>query len=141
MKYSLELSITEKVSSVVAVANRTPAIARMLPGWDRSFALTVDSRKLGIVTTKGVALVLPDAPASEHVWFGMSERTLDLMIAGRLSPVSAKLTGRLRSTGGLVDILRFASIFTACLQQRSAGSSVGRTAPSPGNRAFSAQVD
>ncbi len=117
------MSITEKVSSVVAVANRTPSIAQMLPGWDRSFALTVDGCKLGIVTAKGVAGVLPDPPAKEHVWFGLSERTLDLIIAGRLSPIGAKLTGRLRSSGGLVDIIRFATIFSACLErQRSAAA-------------------
>ena len=135
------MSITEKVSSVVAVANRTPAIARMLPGWDRSFALTIDGLKLGIVTANGEAVVISDAPSRENVWFGMSECTLDLMIAGRLSPVGAKLTGRLRSSGSLVDIIRFANIFTACLQRRGAGDSAGRTAPAPGNRAFSTQLD
>ena len=116
MSSALELSIPEKVSSIVAVANRSPSIARMLPGWDRSFALTVDGRKLGIITSAGVATVLPTAPDREHVWFGLSERTLDLMIAGRLSPIGAKLTGRLRSSGNLLDIVRFATIFTACLE-------------------------
>ncbi len=120
----------------MADANRNPAIARMLPGWDRSFALTVDGRKLGIVTANGVVVVPAGVPARGHVWFGLSERTLHLMMAGRLSPLSAKLTGRLRSSGNLADIIRFAIIFSTCLQQRSSGYSAERAAAVPVKRAF-----
>lgn len=113
-------TITGKVASIVEVANRHPPITRMLQGWDRSFSLTVDGEEIGIVSSGGIATVRANAPRNGAVWFGLTGQTLDLLIAGRLSPLTAKLTGRLHSAGSTADILRFAYIFSACLQQRRA---------------------
>ena len=110
--------VQSKVSALVETANRAPAIARMLRGWNRSFALSVDQHQIGIVAFGGQAAVVPNPPSKADVWFGLSEQTLDRLIAGRLSPLTAKLSGQLPSRGNLADILRFAAIFTACLQQR-----------------------
>ena len=115
-------AILEKVRSVVAIANRTPSIAQQLRGWERTFLLAIEDERIVIDTSAGFASVDAKLPRAEDVSFAMSERTLDLLIAGRLSPLTAKLTGRLRSSGNLPDILRFASVFTACLRQQRAGS-------------------
>ncbi|MFN0169237.1 MAG: SCP2 sterol-binding domain-containing protein [Bryobacteraceae bacterium] len=120
----LDLTVTDKVVSLVETANGVPAIARMMRGWDRSFTLSVDGEEITIVTSGGRARVLTNPPRKAGVWFGLTERTLDMLIAKRLSPFTAKLSGRLRSAGNIADILRFASVFTACLQQSRSGHSL-----------------
>ncbi len=122
----LGLTITGKVASLVEIANRHPPIARMLRGWDRTFSLTVDGEEISIVSSGGKATVRANAPREGTVWFGLTEKTLDMLIAGRLSPVTAKLTGRLQSAGRTSDILRFAFIFSACLQQQRTVNSFDR---------------
>ena len=122
----LSLTVTRKVVSLVEIANRHPPIARMLRGWDRTFSLTVDGEEISIVSSGGKATVRTNAPRNGTVWFGLTEQTLDMLITGRLSPVTAKLTGRLQSAGRTSDILRFAFIFSACLQQQRAVNSFDR---------------
>ena len=116
-----DTSILDKVTSIVDIANRTPSIARQLQGWDRVFVITVDGQHVSIATSGGSARVQASASRQGQVWFGLSERTLDLLIAGRLSPLTAKLSGRLNSDGSITDILRFANIFSACLRHLRGG--------------------
>ena len=108
----------QKVLPLVEIANSVPAISWMLRGWDGSFALNVDGEHIFIVSSAGQAKVLSSPPPKTAVSFGLTERTLDLLIAGKLSPLTAKLSGRLSSTGPTAEILRFAAIFTACLKRQ-----------------------
>ena len=123
------MTVRGKVSPLVAIANRFPGIASMMRGWDRSIALSVDGQEIVIVTSGGHAEVLNNSPRRGDVCFWLTEPTLDMLIAGRLSLLTAKLSGRLRSEGNIADILRFASIFTACLQQQRGGYSPTSNTP------------
>jgi hypothetical protein len=120
----LGLTVKDKVSSLVETANRVPTIASMFRGWDRLIALRVDGEEIGIATSQGQAKVLMNPPhTGGGLWFGLTQRTLDMLMGGRLSLRTAKLSGRLQSAGNTADILRFASIFTACLKQQQTGYS------------------
>lgn len=121
----LRQTVSQKVFPLVEIANRDLAIAWMLRGWDGSFALNVDGEYVFIVASGGQAKVLSKPPQTVGVRFTLTERTLDLLIAGRLSPLIAKLSGRLGSTGPTAEILRFAAVFTACLQRARHGSGNG----------------
>jgi hypothetical protein len=114
--------IREKIAPLVTAANEAMPIAWMLRGWDRTVVIAVDGHPAVIVTSGGQARVA-ETTGRADLRFSLTEKTLDLLIAGRLSPLTAKLTGRLDSAGSLPDILRFASIFTACLDRRRAAYS------------------
>ena len=111
-------TIEQEISALVEVANRRRSISFLLTGWDRLFVLRVGDYEIGIESSGGRARVVVPPPRQGDVWFGLSERTLDLLISGRLSPFTARVSGRLQSKGPVADILRFASVFTACVRQR-----------------------
>ncbi len=121
-RQQLGRTVAQKVFPLVEIANSVPPISFMLRGRDRSFGLNVDGEQLFIVTTGGYAQVLLSSPPQRpQVSFGLTEQTLDLLIAGRISPLTAKLTGRLNSTGPTADILLFAAVVTACLKRLRKG--------------------
>ncbi len=111
-------TVEQEISALVEIANHTRSISFLLAGWDRLYVLRVGDYEIGIESAGGRASLITGPLRRGDVLFGLSERTLDLLISGQLSPFTARLSGRLQSEGPVVDILRFASIFTACLQQQ-----------------------
>lgn len=108
----------ETVEAIVGAANADPAIARTLLEWDRTIKLTVGSQTGFIVVEGGKARMAPHA-ASPDISFQLSEETLDSLLAGRITPLMAKLRGLIRSSGSTMDILRFARILSACAKQEA----------------------
>jgi len=115
------LTITDKISSLVETANRDPSATWRLRGWDRVFALRLDGTEIYLEASGGRASVSNQPSRRADGWFALTERTFDMLIAGSLSPLSAKLSGHLRSGGRIADILRFASVFIACLRHERDG--------------------
>ena len=104
-----------QVDALMNVANRTPSIVRAVSGWDRTIALVVDGEKFAIGIKAGQATLGP-APAQPDVVFQLSRDTLDRLLSGRLSPMAAKLMGRIQSSGSLSDILQFSNVLTASVK-------------------------
>jgi hypothetical protein len=107
------------VGSIVATANRSSRVGKMLRGWNCHVALIVGPTTVGIVVAEGTASMVQPAPADARVSFRLSEQTLQMLAERRITPLTGKLKGLIQSTGNIVDRLRFASILTACLQEGS----------------------
>ena len=107
------------VGSIVATANRSTRVGKMLHGWNCRVALIVGPTTVGIVVAEGAASMVHPAPADAGISFRLSEQTLQMLAERRITPLVGKLKGLIQSTGNTVDRLRFASVLTACLQEGS----------------------
>lgn len=105
-----------KVSTIVEAANGHDAVRPMLKGWNKIVRLSLDRQTCDIVMSGGRA-ALRTAPEGEaDLSFALSDKTLDALLAGEVTPLAAKMAGKIRSSGSIVDILRFASILSAAVK-------------------------
>ena len=112
-----------KVGLLVEAANRSDAVGRMLRGWDRCVGLAIGPDRFHLRIDGGRASLGPaDGDASPA--FDLDEGTLDRLMAGTLTPLDAKMQGLIRTSGSLIDVLRFASILSASVREARAGGNL-----------------
>jgi len=104
-----------KVSTIVEAANGN-AVRPMLRGWDKVVRLSLDRDTCDIVMSGGRAALRTAPEGKPDLSFTLSDKTLEALLAGEVTPLAAKMAGRIRSSGSIVDILRFASILSAAVK-------------------------
>ena len=113
-----------KVGLLVEAANRSDSVGRMLRGWDRCVGLAIGPDRIHLLIDGGRASLAP--PAGEaSPFFDLDEGTLDRLMAGTLTPLDAKMQGLIRTSGSLIDVLRFAAILSASVKAARAGDAGG----------------
>ena len=108
------MNVLELVTAIVADANRRPALKLMAFAWNRTVGLDVEGDWVRIEIRAGRGVVRP-GPGPHHIAFSISRDTLNQMAAGTLTPLAARLAGRVQWSGPLADVVRFAGILTAAL--------------------------
>ncbi len=104
-----------KLSALIDAANQSDSVRPMLRGFDRTVRLSLDQEACDIVTSGGRAALRPPE-GKPDLSFTLSHDTLDALLAGRVTPLAAKMSGKIRSSGSIVDVLRFASILSAAVK-------------------------
>jgi hypothetical protein len=110
------------LAAIVSAANESPAVRRMMAGWNRKVALTIDGFPFTILALDGRASLVEAAVESATPSFTLSLDTLELLRDRRITPLMAKMKGLIHSTGSIVDILRFSSLLSASVQFLAANS-------------------
>ena len=102
-----------KLAAIVGAANESPVVTRMMHGWDRKVALSIDGQSYVIVSEGGRASLTEGTLEAANLHFSLSENTLALLMARQLTPLMGKMKGLIQSSGSIVDILRFSSLLSA----------------------------
>lgn len=105
-----------KLSALIDAANQSESVRPMLRGFDRVVRLSLDQEACDIVTSGGRATLRTSPDGAPDLSFTLSHDTLDALLAGRVTPLAAKMSGKIRSSGSIVDVLRFASILSAAVK-------------------------
>ena len=119
----MDSDAARKVGTLVEAANLSPSVSRMLRGWDRHVGLTIGPSRLCLSISGGLASLVEPTNDGSGPAFELEEATLDRLVAGAITPLEAKLQGLIRTSGSLIDVLRFAAILSASIRAaRAAGS-------------------
>jgi putative sterol carrier protein len=105
-----------KVSKIVEASNGHDAVRALLKGWDRVVRLSLDRDTCDIVLRDGQAELRTVPERKFDLSFALSDETLDALLDGKVTPIGAKLAGKIRSSGSIVDVLRFAAILSAAVK-------------------------
>lgn len=105
-----------RLSAVVDAVNQSDSVRPMLRGFDRVVRLSLDQEACDIVMSAGRATLRTAPEGKPDLSFTLSGETLDALLAGRVTPLAAKMAGKIRSSGSIVDVLRFASILSAAVK-------------------------
>lgn len=124
----IDLTLTQ----IVEAANHTPRVRGILHNWDRVIRLSVDGQQYAIIATTQ-RLSLQKGPTDPtDLGFDLDAHTLESLVLRQTTPVLAKSSGKIKTTGVLTDILKFASILTAVLDGQPAAASTDRRLESGG---------
>lgn len=111
------MAVTAKLLQIVETANTSETICRMMCGWNRIVHLSFDAAAHEIIITDGRATLRTEVSGKAELLFILDEKTLDDLLSQRMSPLTAKMQGRIKSSGNIIDILRFASILTTSIKE------------------------
>lgn len=70
-----------------------------------------------ITIADGQATLRTDSLGKADLSFTLNEETFDAIMAEKITPLAAKIQGKIKSSGNIMDILRFASILSASVKQ------------------------
>jgi hypothetical protein len=110
------MNVTMKLTRIADTANSTDGVRRMMTGWNRTIAVVLDGEVYEFEIRDGQATLHTDNLGQATLSFTLAERTLDELLADRITPLAAKLQGKIKSEGNIIDILRFASILSASVK-------------------------
>jgi putative sterol carrier protein len=108
------------ITELVSHMNSREHLLKLLHGWNKTVLLTVDDKPFALHCTEdGVRLALAEAPAD--IGFTMDRPTLLQIAREEITPLAAKVSGRIASTGSLIQILRFAGILSTTVHDYNRG--------------------
>ena len=110
------MDTSHKLARIIDIANATDNVRRMMAGWNRTVALFLGDQVYHICIADGQAAILGEGNGQPALSFTLNEETLDALMAQHLTPLAAKLQGKIGSGGNIIDILRFASILSTAIK-------------------------
>ena len=107
------------MSDLVQRLNGDEHLLKLVNGWRRRVLFVIDGERYLIETSDSQVDVRRDvdADASADISFTMDHATLMQIIREEIAPITAKMTGRITSTGSLMEILRFVSILSKTIKE------------------------
>ncbi len=109
----------EQIQAIIDAGKASAQVGRMLRGWNRNVGLTVGESVFSVQVADGNAVVCDSCALPPDISFRLSEETLDLLARRQITPLAGKLSGLIHTSGNIVDILRFASVLSASVQELS----------------------
>ena len=111
------MDVTAKVLRIVETANTSEKVRRMMKGWNRTVRISIDNTTHEITIAEGQATLRTNPLGKADLSFTFNEETFDALMAEKITPFAAKIQGKIKSSGNIMDILRFASILSASIKQ------------------------
>lgn len=104
---------------LVALLNRDQRLLNLVGGWRRRVLFDIDGERYLIETSDSRVELGRDvaADAAADISFTMDSATLMQIIREEIAPITAKMTGRIASTGSLIEILKFVSILSKTIKE------------------------
>jgi putative sterol carrier protein len=99
--------------------NGNERLLKLVQGWRRRVLFVIDAERYLIELSDRRADVRrdPAGGAAADISFTMDHATLMQIIREEVTPITAKMTGRITSTGSLLEILRFVSILSSTIKE------------------------
>lgn len=104
------------LKSIVTTVNITPKLRDKLEGWNKIILIKIDAETYLIRTKTGIVSLERGFTEIADVVFEMGIETFEKIMCGNITPVEAKMKGKLKSTGRLTDILRFVSVLSSAIK-------------------------
>lgn len=104
------------LKSIVKTINITPKLKNMLEGWDKIILFKIETETYLIKTKMGIGSIERGFTEIADVVIDMDIETFEEIVKGDITPIKAKMKGKLKSTGHLTDILRLAFIWNNALK-------------------------
>jgi putative sterol carrier protein len=99
--------------------NGNERLLKLVQGWRRRVLFVIDAERYLIELSDRRADVRrdPEEDVAADISFTMDHATLMQIIREEITPITAKMTGRITSTGSLIEILRFVSILSSTVKE------------------------
>jgi putative sterol carrier protein len=104
---------------LVKLLNGDERLLKLVRGWRRRVLFVIDAERYLIEPSDRRVDVRrdPEGGAAADISFTMDHATLMQIIREEVTPITAKMTGRITSTGSLLEILRFVSILSSTIKE------------------------
>lgn len=104
---------------LVDLLQRDVRLSKLVNGWRGNVLFVIDGERYLIEINGSRVEVRRDveADARTDISFTMDHETLMQIVREEIAPITAKMTGRIASTGSLIEILRFVSILSNTIKE------------------------
>jgi putative sterol carrier protein len=107
------------MTDLVELLNGDDQLLKLVNGWHRTVLFVIDGERYLIETGERQVELRRDigAEARADLSFAMDRTTLLQIVREETAPITAKMTGRINSTGSLIEILKFVSVLSKTIRE------------------------